>query len=75
MPTATATTLERFGLLALAIGQRLPVQVCRSRNGYYLGTLDADGLPCSRESAEYWPKREQADQALTTGRFTQRVEP
>lgn len=76
MSADAATSLqERFGLLALTIGQRLPLQVCQSRAGFYVGTLDAEGLPCSRESVEYWPQRAHADKALRTGTFTQRVEP
>lgn len=77
MPTETpsATTQERFGQLAAQCGQRLPLQVCESRAGFYLGTLDADGLPFSRESIEYWPQRAVADQALATGRFTQKRAP
>lgn len=71
----TETTQQQFGKLAAECGQRLPLQVCQSRAGFYVGTLDAEGLPYSRESAEYWPRRQQADQALTTGRFTQRTEP
>ena len=68
-------TRERFGLLAAQCGQRLPLQVCRSRAGFYVGIKDADGAPCSRESVEYWPKRDQAASALKAGKFTQKQEP
>lgn len=40
------------GKLAQAAGQLFPLQVCKSRAGFYLGTYDADGLPFSRESQE-----------------------
>ena len=71
----TETTQQQFGKLAAQCGQRLPLQVYQSRASFYVGTLDAEGQPYSRESAEYWPQRAQADKALSTGTFTQRVEP
>lgn len=45
-------------------GEKLPLQVCKSAAGYYLGTLDGFGYPYSRESAEYWPTEAQAAKAL-----------
>jgi hypothetical protein len=68
-------TRTQFGLLALAIGQRLPLQVCRSAAGFYIGTLDADGLPYSRESTEYWRRAKAAAEALQHGHWTQRLVP
>lgn len=65
----------QFGLLALSIGRRLPLQVCRSASGFYIGTLDAEGLPCSRESREYWRRAEAAETALKRRDWTQRLEP
>lgn len=65
----------QYGLLALSIGKRLPLQICRSAAGFYVGTLDADGLPVSRESAEYWRRPELAAEALRKGHWTQRLEP
>lgn len=38
--------------------------VCRSAAGYYLGTLTPEGLPNSRESTEYWARKEDAEAAL-----------
>lgn len=64
-----------FGKLAQACGQKLPLKVCRSQAGYYLGTQDEQGCPYSRESAEYWRTDKAASQALETGRWTQRQEP
>jgi len=53
----------------------LPLQVLNSAEGFYIGTFNEDG-PISRESAEYFPTREGADQALTDGSWTQnRLEP
>lgn len=63
------------GLLAMEYcNKRFPQQVLRSAAGFYIGTFDDDG-PVSRESVEYWRKREAADQALSTGEWTQRSEP
>lgn len=45
-------------------GVDLPLQVCRSAAGYYLGTLTEEGEPYSRESEEYWRSREEAERAL-----------
>ncbi len=44
------------GKLAEVAGKCFPLQVLKSRAGYYIGTCDEDGLPYSRESVEYWPK-------------------
>jgi hypothetical protein len=56
-------------------GKRLALQVLHSAAGFYLGTLDEDGLPYSRESLEYWTYRHLAEDALDTGNWTQRDEP
>lgn len=42
-----------------------------SNAGFYIGTLDEEG-PASRESVEYYPSRELAQQALDKGTWTQR---
>jgi hypothetical protein len=64
-----------IGLLAKKhCGVELPLDVCRSNAGFYIGTFGDDG-PCSRESVQYWPTREAAQQALATGTWTQRTEP
>lgn len=61
-----------IGKLAEAhCGVCLPLQVCQSANGYYIGTYDEEG-PCSRESVEYFSTREKAQQALDSGDWTQR---
>lgn len=66
---------EKFGQLASSAGYELPLIVCKSRAGYYIGTLDADGLPFSRESLEYWDKPDKAETAFALGLWTQRKGP
>ena len=63
----------RHGLLALASGSYFHLQVCKSQAGHYIGTLNADGEPYTRESQEYWVDQAQADQALRDGRWTQKA--
>jgi hypothetical protein len=63
------------GKLAEVAGKCFPLQVLKSRAGYYIGTCDEDGLPYSRESVEYWPKSSEAEAALVDGRWTQKREP
>lgn len=60
-----------LGLLAQRSGQDLPLEICYSAAGFYLGTCNDEG-PYTRESQEYWPRRELAQRALDTGRWTQR---
>ena len=45
--------MVRRSVLDFFIDKRLPLQVCESRAGFYIGTLNQDGTPCSRESVEY----------------------
>lgn len=67
---------EQTGLLAWKFcSVRLPLRVCSSPAGYYLGTLGEDGSPYSRESVEYFPDEASASAALASGRWTQRKEP
>ncbi len=62
-----------FGHLAkTCCGLELPLQVLQSAAGFYIGT--SDPTPVTRES-EYWPTVEQAQNALDTGSWTQRLEP
>jgi hypothetical protein len=51
-------------------------QVLRSHGnaGFYIGTTDEDGSPNSRDSEEYWPDRQMAETALTSGHWSQRVD-
>lgn len=48
------------------------LQVLESQAGFYIGTFDPQEGPISRDSLEYWPKREQAETALATGNWTRR---
>lgn len=60
------------GKLAAASGfPALPVVVCQSARGFYLGTQTDDG-PVSRESEEYFGSESYAETALETGSWTQR---
>ncbi|EML0614088.1 hypothetical protein RXV02_005677 [Pseudomonas aeruginosa] len=62
----------QYGKLALAhLRLELPLQVLMSNAGFYIGTLDEEG-PASRESVEYYPSREFAQQALDNGTWSQR---
>ena len=45
----------------------LPVQVCMSAAGYYIGQLEPCGAPFSRLSDCYYKKREDAETALKAG--------
>lgn len=56
-------------------GLKLELQVCRSASGFYIGTLDQDSMPCSRESEEYYNTRDEAKEALDKMEFTQRTKP
>jgi len=49
----------------------LPLQVLQSHRGFFIGTIDEDG-PCSRESVEYFPTKDDAAAALDKGAWTQR---
>lgn len=63
------------GILALQYcGIRLTLKVCMSANGYYLGTENEDG-PISRESVQYWRTFKEAQQALDTAQWNQRITP
>ena len=64
-----------FGRLAQQYcAKRLPLQVLQSAAGYYIGTADEDG-PVSRESTQYFRKREQAQSALDSGDWLQKTTP
>lgn len=60
-----------YGLLAMANGKKLPLNVYRSNAGFYIGTW-TDAGPFTRESVEYFRKEEQARHALATGQWTQK---
>ena len=66
------STIPPKGMLAAAAGKAFPLEVCKSAGGFYIGTLDEEGAPFTRESREYWPRREQAETALAKGLWTQK---
>jgi len=71
----TGDTEELYGRLAATFGKRrLPLAICESRAGFYLGTKDEDGLPFSRES-QYWATRNEAERALMKRKWVQRLQP
>ena len=73
--TETTIVHSPHGVLAsLHCGLRLKHQVLHTKGGYYIGTVHQD-LPCSRESAEYYMTKAQAETALATGQWTQRKWP
>ena len=70
--TEPGSTLPPKGMLAAAAGKAFPLEVCKSAAGFYIGTLNEEGVPFTRESCEYWRKREQAEAALAKGLWTQK---
>jgi len=69
-------TRQQYGWLAAEFGKRrLPLQVCQSAAGFYLGTKE-ENQPFSRKSVESWRTREEANEALLSQRkWTQRRAP
>ncbi|ANS05319.1 hypothetical protein [uncultured Mediterranean phage] len=53
----------------------LPVQVCRSAAGYYIGQMSKDGSPYSRLSDCYYRTHERADEALTFNTWIRKETP
>jgi hypothetical protein len=68
----TTSSRQTIGRVAYAYGARLRIEVLESAEGFYIGTR-GDELPFSRESVEYYPRRAEAERALTKGTWTQRV--
>lgn len=52
----------------------LPVRVCQSMAGYYIGQMEPGGAPYSRLSDCYYPTRKAAEVALKAGFPTGRME-
>lgn len=64
---------SNIGFLAKKFeGIELPLQVLESKDGYYIGTFDLKEGPISRESVEYFPTPDAAEEALRLGNWTQR---
>ena len=55
------------------VGVKSPLIILKSRAGYFIGTALEDGF--SRESNEYFPTEDVANQALSSGIWTQKPEP
>ncbi|RKW19472.1 MAG: hypothetical protein D8H94_00850 [Cardiobacterium sp.] len=56
-------------------GKITPLIVMRSRHGYYIGRAEVSTgypMPYSRDSVEYFVRKEDAQQALDSGTWTQR---
>lgn len=68
MATDTSPAHSKFDLDGA--GNNYPLQVLQSRRGFYLGTLDDEGMPFSRESAEYFHSHKAANDALNSGKWT-----
>lgn len=72
---------QQFGHLAnLYCHAELPLQVLKSAAGFYIGTFVRDIVsdlfgPVSRESEEYFPTEEAAQEALRSGSWTQKLYP
>jgi hypothetical protein len=68
--------IMKVGFLAKQYcGKTLPLQVMQSQAGFYIGTANEDGLPCSRESNGYFSTREKAQKALDSGEWSQKESP
>lgn len=53
----------------------LPVQVCRSAAGYYIGQLSKDGSPYSRLSAHYYQLSANAHEDLIFNTWIRKEQP
>ncbi|REC93382.1 hypothetical protein [Kushneria indalinina] len=70
----TSTFTTAVGLLAHRdMGLQLPLCALKSAAGYYIGTVHDEHGPVSRESVEYFGTQQQAEEALASGRWTQRL--
>lgn len=67
--------MANIGNLARQSGKKYPLRVLRSAAGWYIGTLCEEGFPYSRESLEYYPSLETAEEALEEGTWTQKPHP
>jgi hypothetical protein len=59
-------------------GEHYELRVCANGPGmFYLGTMTPDGEPFTRESADYWPTEQEAQEALRSDPpiWTQRLTP
>ena len=63
------------GILATRAGFDLPIRVLSSRAGYYIGTFSETHGVVSKESVEYYPTQQLAEEAFRKGTWTQRRHP
>ena len=63
------------GILAARFGYDLAIRVLSSRAGYYIGTFSETHGVVSRESREYYPTQQLAEEAFRKGTWTQRRNP
>jgi len=57
------------------LGMQVALAVCESAAGFYLGAVSPTEGPLARDSAEYFATREEAQAALASGSWTQRMTP
>ena len=68
--------MRKYGEIAEHYGfGKMPLKVCRSGAGFYIGTWDDDEGPTSRESLHYYPTFEKAKEALDNDTWIQREDP
>lgn len=74
-PSRGGEVRSSYGKLAKHLSElELPLDICYCARGFYIGTF-CDAQPYTRESEEYWPRREPAAEALKEGNWTQRTAP
>ncbi len=57
-----------------AFGMDRPLVVLSNADGWYIGALDGVRLPASRDSEEYYPSEQEAQEALDNQSWTQRMD-
>lgn len=72
IPSAANGTIQ-YGALSEACGEKRPLEILKSAASYYLGTQTKRG-PWTRESVQYWPSKEKAQNAWDTGNWTQKTD-
>ena len=74
-PSPAGEVSAEFGLLAKRLSSlELPLDVCYCARGFYVGTF-CDAQPYTRESEEYWQRRELVVDAMRNHTWTQRTAP
>lgn len=76
LPDHLHVRVKKAPLRALYGNTRIPLEICRSNAGYYIGRMDTeDGTPYARDSEEYFRTFEAAEAAINEGLFTLRRHP